>query len=167
MEMGGPRDQGPPIVIAGGKPKMLRLAARFGDEWNWWAHGKALIESVRPITEELDQACAEVGRDPATLRRSLDVYSVDPLGIGFDPEAHMVQIGGPTGEIADALLESTREGLKTRFRLSRRWPPSSTDYTTPDPVPPDQLRVATSEMGTFPASACDTGQPSLAVRASS
>lgn len=111
MVMRGPRDQGPPIVIAGGKPKMLRLAARFGDEWNWWAHGKALIESVRPITEELDQACAEVGRDPATLRRSLDVYSVDPLGIGFDPEAHMVQIGGPTGEIADALLELSEVGI--------------------------------------------------------
>lgn len=111
MVMRGPRDQGPPIVIAGGKPKMLRLAARFGDEWNWWAHGKDLIESVRPITEELDQACAEVGRDPATLRRSLDVYSVDPLGIGFDPEAHMVQIGGPTGEIADALLEFSEVGI--------------------------------------------------------
>ena len=111
MVMRGPRAQGPPIVIAGGKPKMLRLAARFGDEWNWWANGKALIESVRPITEELDQACAEVGRDPATLRRSLDVYSVDPLGIGFDPEAHMVQIGGPTGEIADALLEFSEVGI--------------------------------------------------------
>lgn len=111
MVMRGPRAQGPPIVIAGGKPKMLRLAARFGDEWNWWAHGKALIESVRPITGELDQACAEVGRDPATLRRSLDVYSVDPLGIGFDPEAHMVQIGGPTGEIADALLEFSEVGI--------------------------------------------------------
>ncbi|MEE8489329.1 MAG: LLM class flavin-dependent oxidoreductase [Acidimicrobiia bacterium] len=111
MVMRGPRAQGPPIVIAGGKPKMLRLAARFGDEWNWWAHGKDLIESVRPITEELDQACAEVGRAPATLRRSLDVYSVDPLGIGFDPEAHMVQIGGPTGEIADALLEFSEVGI--------------------------------------------------------
>ncbi len=111
MVMRGPRAQGPPIVIAGGKPKMLRLAARFGDEWNWWAHGKALIESVRPITEGLDQACAEVGRDPATLQRSLDVYSVDPLGIGFDPEAHMVQIGGPTGEIADALLEFSEVGI--------------------------------------------------------
>ncbi len=111
MVIRGPRSEGPPIVVAAGKPRMIRLAARFGDEWNWWAHGKARIDSVRPIIEELELACDEVGRDPATLQRSLDIYSVDPLGIGFDPDAHMVQIGGSTGEVADALLEFAEVGV--------------------------------------------------------
>jgi alkanesulfonate monooxygenase SsuD/methylene tetrahydromethanopterin reductase-like flavin-dependent oxidoreductase (luciferase family) len=111
MVIRGPRAQGPPIVVAAGKPRMIRLAARFGDEWNWWAHGQARIESVRPIIEELELACGEVGRDPATLQRSLDIYSVDPLGIGFDSDTHMVQIGGSTGEVADALLEFADVGV--------------------------------------------------------
>jgi alkanesulfonate monooxygenase SsuD/methylene tetrahydromethanopterin reductase-like flavin-dependent oxidoreductase (luciferase family) len=111
MVIRGPRSEGPPIVVAAGKPRMIRLAARFGDQWNWWAHGEARIESVKPVIEELELACGEVGRDPVTLQRSLDIYSVDPLGIGFDPDAHMVQIGGSTGQVADALLEFAEVGV--------------------------------------------------------
>lgn len=77
------RPQGPPIVIAAGGPKMLRLAARFGDGWNWWATSRPDAgEDLRPLIDEMERACDEVGRDPATLAYSLDYYSVDPSRSG-------------------------------------------------------------------------------------
>lgn len=76
----GPRTSGPPIVIAGGKPRMLRLAARYGDEWNWWTGDPSDPQSMRDLVEELERACEEVGRDPASLARSLDLFSIDPPG---------------------------------------------------------------------------------------
>ena len=59
---------------------MLRLTAQYADGWNWWATGRPDADRLTPIVTELDRACEAAGRDPATLRRSLDVYSVDPLG---------------------------------------------------------------------------------------
>jgi len=78
----GPRAGGPPIVIAGSKPKMLRLAARYADEWNWWTASPGDLGSLRPLIDEVDRACEEVGRDPATLRRSLDVFSINAAETG-------------------------------------------------------------------------------------
>jgi len=78
LPLRGPSPTGPPIVIAAGKPKAMRAAARWADEWNWWTTEPAGYESMRPLVEELERACEEVGRDPATLGRSLDVYSIKP-----------------------------------------------------------------------------------------
>lgn len=99
LVMRGPRPQGARIVVAAGKPRMLRLAARFADEWNWWTTGPALDE-LRGVVEQLERACADVGRDPASLRRSIDVYSCDPLQ--RFPEA--ASFSGPPDQIAEQLL---------------------------------------------------------------
>ncbi len=75
MVLDGPRPDGPPIVVAAGGPRMMRLAARFGDGWNWWGGGPGFTSAaVRPLLDELDRACEEVGRDPASLRRTYDLY---------------------------------------------------------------------------------------------
>lgn len=84
----GPRSQGPPIIIAAQGPKMLRLVARYADGWNWWTlDHRSATETLRPIVEELERACDEVGRDPATLNRSLDFYTVAPLSSGDESGA--------------------------------------------------------------------------------
>jgi alkanesulfonate monooxygenase SsuD/methylene tetrahydromethanopterin reductase-like flavin-dependent oxidoreductase (luciferase family) len=57
----------PPIMIGAFKPKMLRLTARYADSWNVSSTG---IHRYRRLVEEFERACAEVGRDPATVRRS-------------------------------------------------------------------------------------------------
>jgi len=62
----------PPIVVGGSKSKMLRVIARHADEWNMPSH-----ESPREWGEastRLTEACAEVGRDPAALRRSVQLF---------------------------------------------------------------------------------------------
>lgn len=57
----------PTIMIGGAKPKMLRLVARHAD---WWNVSWTSIEEFRPQVEECERACAQEGRDPATLRRT-------------------------------------------------------------------------------------------------
>ena len=57
----------PTVMIGGAKPKMLRLIARHAD---WWNVSWTPIEEYLPQVEECERACEEVGRDPATLRRT-------------------------------------------------------------------------------------------------
>jgi alkanesulfonate monooxygenase SsuD/methylene tetrahydromethanopterin reductase-like flavin-dependent oxidoreductase (luciferase family) len=61
----GPRPKGPPILIGASRPRMLRLTAELGDAWNTCWLGRAA--ELPPRVAELQAACADVGRDPATL----------------------------------------------------------------------------------------------------
>ena len=59
----------PPIVVGGyGKPRLVRLAARYSDELNL---DNPTPDDARRIFGELDAACAAIGRDPATVRHSV------------------------------------------------------------------------------------------------
>ena len=61
----------PPIWIGGsGRQRTLRITARYGDVWN--AAGGSPDE-VAEVSAVLDQRCAEVGRDPAEIRRSVQI----------------------------------------------------------------------------------------------
>jgi F420-dependent oxidoreductase-like protein len=62
----------PPIVVGGEKPKMLRVIARHADEWNVPSHGD--VAAWAKISAALDAACEEVGRDPAEIRRSVQLF---------------------------------------------------------------------------------------------
>lgn len=109
----GPRPNGPPIVIAAWGPKMMSLAARFADEWNGFALKPQTVETFRPMIEQLERACAEAGRDPATLRRSLDVY-VDATAIvdGVEPsELAPYLIGGTHAGVAEQVLAFSQLGI--------------------------------------------------------
>jgi len=61
----GPRPEGPPLLVGGEGPRMLRLAARYGDLWNTGYMGKP--ETMTEPLTKINAACREVGRDPATL----------------------------------------------------------------------------------------------------
>jgi alkanesulfonate monooxygenase SsuD/methylene tetrahydromethanopterin reductase-like flavin-dependent oxidoreductase (luciferase family) len=57
----------PPIMVGAFKPKMLRLTAQYADWWNVSSTG---VEGYGRMVGECERACADVGRDPATLRRT-------------------------------------------------------------------------------------------------
>jgi F420-dependent oxidoreductase-like protein len=57
----------PPLTIGAKKPRMLGIAARWADCWN--ASGTAAEVAER--NRILDEKCAELGRDPKSLRRSV------------------------------------------------------------------------------------------------
>lgn len=128
----GPRPAGPPIVIgtiagsllgrllglpepAPGGSRMLRLVARYADEWNVpWVNDPADLASLRAAIET---ACAVEGRDPTTLRRSHGVVVNLPIWRdrpGSDRvravRASLNPIEGSPEEVADALRAFARAG---------------------------------------------------------
>jgi alkanesulfonate monooxygenase SsuD/methylene tetrahydromethanopterin reductase-like flavin-dependent oxidoreductase (luciferase family) len=63
-----PKPHSPPTIMVGAfGPQMLRLTARHADWWNVSSTG---IQAYRGYVQEFERACAEVGRDPATVRRT-------------------------------------------------------------------------------------------------
>jgi F420-dependent oxidoreductase-like protein len=65
----------PPIILGGWGPRMLALAARYAREWNCFYKS---VDEVVEAQEVMDATCRSVGRDPATLNRSL----MTPLIVG-------------------------------------------------------------------------------------
>jgi F420-dependent oxidoreductase-like protein len=59
----------PPFVIGGsGERKTLRIVAQYADVWNF---AGGTVDEFTHKMNVLDQHCAEVGRDPATIMRSI------------------------------------------------------------------------------------------------
>jgi len=71
----GPRPQGPPLMVGGEGPRMIRLAAQYGDMWNIGYMGAP--ETMAGPFAKFETACRQVGRDPATI----DVTSL--IGLWF------------------------------------------------------------------------------------
>jgi F420-dependent oxidoreductase-like protein len=59
----------PPIWIGAGGPQMMAVVVRFADVWN--SSGGSTPEEAADKSKMLDAACEEAGRDPATIRRSV------------------------------------------------------------------------------------------------
>ena len=57
----------PPFLLGAFGPKMLKIVAQYADTWN--AFGTP--DEMRERNQLLDEYCAELGRDPETLDRSL------------------------------------------------------------------------------------------------
>ena len=95
----GPRPNAIPIMIGGNGPKGQRHAVRHADIYSCYVEERALVDEVAPRLASLDAICAEVGRDPASLGRSVGIV-VNPLEpAGAQPHA----ISGSVIEIADQL----------------------------------------------------------------
>jgi alkanesulfonate monooxygenase SsuD/methylene tetrahydromethanopterin reductase-like flavin-dependent oxidoreductase (luciferase family) len=63
---------------------MLRLTATWADAWNTAWFGR-VDDRLRTRLRDLDEACAAVGRDPTTLRRTVGIR-LHPPGEGADDE---------------------------------------------------------------------------------
>jgi alkanesulfonate monooxygenase SsuD/methylene tetrahydromethanopterin reductase-like flavin-dependent oxidoreductase (luciferase family) len=65
----------PPIMIGGRSTPTMRVVARHADRWNM--PGGSIDDAIARNTA-LDRLCAEIGRDPAAITRSL------PLPVSYD-----------------------------------------------------------------------------------
>ncbi|HEU5170964.1 MAG TPA: LLM class flavin-dependent oxidoreductase [Gemmatimonadales bacterium] len=66
------RPGGPPVMIGTTGRRMLHLAAQHADAWNaWFTWYGNRPEGIPVLRGNVDAACAAVGRDPATLARTV------------------------------------------------------------------------------------------------
>jgi probable F420-dependent oxidoreductase len=99
----------PPIFVGGKGDRLLRLAAEMADGWNtcWiWTP-----DEYRNRLEVLTRACEDVGRDPASVRRTLGLYAL----AGEDERDlaaryRRMQAQAPGGMLDDVPLETWRVG---------------------------------------------------------
>jgi len=68
----------PPLTLGAHGPRMLRIVAKHADRWNSYASA----DEIKSRNEAIDRNCAEIGRDPAGIIRSLYGW---PKIIGADP----------------------------------------------------------------------------------
>lgn len=124
----------PPVVLGGTvKKRFAALAARYATEVNTLG---APIEELRLRKERLDQACAEIGRDPATLGFSVMTSCfvgadqgeavdrvrafLDVRGDTADPDALLAEradrwLAGTVGEVATRIEELRAIGVTRVF----------------------------------------------------
>lgn len=109
----GPRPGQIPIMIGVHGPKGQRLAAQYADIWSCYAEERSDMSELGPRLATLEAACADVGRDPATIGRSAGI-SVRPLDTEPDPKGE--HLTGTPEQLADA-IRTFREGGFTQAEL--------------------------------------------------
>ena len=109
------RKGGPPIMVGTTGPRMLRLAAQHADAWNaWFTWFGNRREGIAAIRQKVDAACVEVGRDPATLARTVAVLvqvEGEDVARRGGPQEKAPPLRGSPEELADQLRAFAAEGI--------------------------------------------------------
>lgn len=107
----GPRAGGPPILVGATGERMLRLTASCADAWNGPCRAPEMYPALR---ERVDAACRAVGRDPASLARTvaLLVDFTDGAGIplSFNP-ARLPALSGTPARMTHVLRHFGEQGV--------------------------------------------------------
>jgi probable F420-dependent oxidoreductase len=93
-----------PILVGTASPRMLRITARFADEWNTWG----APELAGAGLDKLRVGCEQVGRDPATMRTSAQALVFMSDSAEFAETIRSGDMGarsivGSTGQLVDEL----------------------------------------------------------------
>jgi alkanesulfonate monooxygenase SsuD/methylene tetrahydromethanopterin reductase-like flavin-dependent oxidoreductase (luciferase family) len=125
LRPGGQGRASPPLMIGTTGERMLSLTARFADLWNaWLIFGRSHPGEIPPLRARVDAACRRVGRDPASLGRSVAIRvalggrsgrvlaALWRIGAGLAGASTRPSplIGSPAG-LADALLGFAGQGI--------------------------------------------------------
>ena len=123
-----------PLLLAAHRPRMIRLAARFADQWDTFpalagAATDGVTSSVGERLAAFEAAARAAGRDPATIRRSIwglpeaaaseaayETFARYHLSIGFTDVA-VVPKGIPVDRlrrIAETVIPALREEFAAR-----------------------------------------------------
>ena len=126
----------PPLVIAAHGPRALRVVARYADGWNTLGSQPFpagidpaqrlpladVVAQTKQLNERLDALCAEIGRDPATIQRSVLALAPNP-----DPFSSLDAFDEFVGA-----YEAMGIGEMIFY-----WPPVEHSYGERSPVPPE------------------------------
>ena len=109
----GPRPTGPPLMIGSNGPRMLRIAVPHVQAWNsWFADIGKAPDGVAALRSVVDEACHDVGRDPADIARTVAVLVKFPGGTG--------RIQGSYAQDQPAPLEGSPEAMAEVLRAYAR-----------------------------------------------
>ena len=111
----GPRPNGPPIMIAGKRPRMMQLVARHADQWNaaWYGMPQDAAELAERIALQR-AACEAQGRDPGTLVLTAGIFVAFPhlLAGGDGEEPPDESIRGDVDHVAAAMAGYAAHGIE-------------------------------------------------------
>jgi alkanesulfonate monooxygenase SsuD/methylene tetrahydromethanopterin reductase-like flavin-dependent oxidoreductase (luciferase family) len=129
----GPRPGGPPLLIGSNGPRMLRVTMPHADAWNsWFADIGNRPDGIPRLREIVDSACADVGRDPAEIARTVAVLVRGPGGTG--------RIQGDYAEAGPPPLEGRPEDMAESLRSFARAGISHVQVVL-DPITVDSIRA--------------------------
>jgi probable F420-dependent oxidoreductase len=117
------RAGGPPILIAGKQPRMLRLVAEHADRWNAAWYGRPdHADELRTRLANVRSALEEAGRDPSTLEITVGIFVAfdDAAEGGEGAPEHAIR--GSIDEVADALAGYADLGVS--HLIAHVWPRS-------------------------------------------
>jgi len=109
---------GPPVMVGGGgEQRTLRIAARYADMTHWFATGG--LEPLVRKTQILAGYCAELGRNPAEIERTIGtpvVVAADEAAAAryldrLPPERRSSLFVGTPAQCADALAPYLEAGF--------------------------------------------------------
>jgi probable F420-dependent oxidoreductase len=110
-----PRPGGPPLLVGSTGPRMLRITLPHVDAWNSWFDDFGNSPAgLTPLQDRVDAACREVGRDPATVERTVAVAIRLPGGTGRvqgDAARTAPAISGAAESMAAALRAFAAAGI--------------------------------------------------------
>jgi len=89
-----------PLIAAALGPRMMRHTARFADGWNTMSFSPDFDEQLGELSERnarMDALCRDEGRDPASLRRSVNLFDAAARAAGgrlryYDDEQLLVDL---------------------------------------------------------------------------
>lgn len=88
------------LLVGGGGPRILKVAARHADVWHTWADPAALAGK----NAVLDRYCRDLGRDPGHIARATGATVTVRSGQGRARAAAADDVRGTPGEVLDRLL---------------------------------------------------------------
>ena len=112
----GLRPGGPPLLIGSNGPRMLRITMGSAHAWNsWFSDFENRPEGIGRLRDVVDEACRDVGRDPAEIARTVAVMVHLPGGGGRIQGGYVENppppLDGPPEVIADGLRAFAAEGI--------------------------------------------------------
>lgn len=114
----GPRPDGPPLLIAGKRPRMLELVARHATSWNaaWYGHPDEADE-LRDRIARLHQAMDAIGRPRDEIELTAGIFVATSPAEDDRPDE---TIRGSIDDIAEAM--AGYEALGVSHLIVHLWP---------------------------------------------
>lgn len=104
----GPRPGGIPLMVGSLSPRMLRITLPHVAAWNAWYEDYGNDPDRLPeLFEPVREACAEVGRDPATVEATVAMCVL----LEETPERRNPAIGIHPGRLGEALAAAAGHGV--------------------------------------------------------